>query len=237
MSLNIKISGGLRPNYTSFMKNLISMMTLYSSVLLAGPASSSDFLDLEGKTGAEIFKSICFQCHGEKGEGKIELRSPSIAGMPKWYALLQLKNFKLGLRGSNPRDTSGLMMHHVARQMSEVMMENVSEYIQQLEPFKINNTLKGDPVRGKWLWQDYCMACHRYNASGEVVFGSPPLLYLQDWYLKDQMLKFAFKLRGSHPKDLKGSKMIDAMSLLPDTKAIDDILAYVTTLSVKSNSR
>jgi cytochrome c553 len=157
--------------------------------------------------------------------------------MPKWYAVHQLKKFKQGLRGAMPEDTSGYMMHNTAKNLDDDMIEKVSDYLLKLKPVEIQNTLNGNPVNGKWMFQDYCMGCHRYNASGELVFGSPPLYHLQDWYLKAQMQKFSHKLRGSHPSDLKGAKMVDVMAILPFPNATDDILAYIATLTQREKKK
>lgn len=193
--------------------------------------------NISGKSGAEIFKVVCSQCHGEQGEGKMELKSPSIAGMPKWYALSQLKKFKQGVRGATKEDPSGFMMHNVAKQIDEAAFEKVASYIVQLEPIEMENTLKGDALKGEVIFKNHCMACHRYNASGEIVFGSPPLLHLQDWYLRNQLQKFRSKLRGTHPADIKGAKMVDVMNVLPDSDAVEDILAYISTLKNKAKKK
>ena len=36
----------------------------------------------------------CVQCHGENGEGNIEVGAPAIAGLTRWYVKRQLRNFR-----------------------------------------------------------------------------------------------------------------------------------------------
>jgi cytochrome c553 len=38
------------------------------------------------------YAQVCIACHGPNGEGKEELHSPSIAGLPTWYVEEQVKN-------------------------------------------------------------------------------------------------------------------------------------------------
>ena len=45
-------------------------------------------------TAQIIFQNLCATCHGTKGEGKAEVKSPSIASLPAWYVERQLENFQ-----------------------------------------------------------------------------------------------------------------------------------------------
>jgi cytochrome c553 len=78
-----------------------------------------------------------------------------------------------------------------------------------------------------------CASCHRYNATGEKVFKSAPLVFFPDWYLKSQIEKFKSGIRGHHPKDLRGKKMVETLSFLDEDINIDNIIAYITSLELK----
>ena len=56
---------------------------------------------------------LCMACHGEKSEGKKELKAPTQVYLEDWYMLEQLKKFKRGLRGANPKDIEGMTMRPI----------------------------------------------------------------------------------------------------------------------------
>jgi cytochrome c553 len=85
---------------------------------------------------------------------------------------------------------------------------------------------------GLQLFQERCMECHRYNASGEMAFGSPPLLGRQGWYLADQLKKFKTGLRGTHKSDVNGAKMVQITNFfIEDDQMLRDVVAYILTLN------
>ena len=72
----------------------------------------------------------CTACHGAKGEGNQALNSPPLAGMSDWYQLTSLKNFKAGVRGTNPKDPTGALMRPMAMTLAdEQAMLDVIAYI------------------------------------------------------------------------------------------------------------
>ena len=89
-----------------------------------------------------------------------------------------------------------------------------------------------DISEGKWLFEERCMECHRYNASGEMAFGSPPLVGRQGWYLVAQLTKFKKLHRGAAKGDEKGAKMVQMASLfISDEQAIKNVVGYILTLN------
>ena len=185
---------------------------------------------LHADQGAELFKKTCATCHGEKGEGKIELKTPSIASMPKWYIARQIYKFRTDVRGANEKDVTGLQMRAVAHTLKPEQVEAVATYIQGLRKSPTRHTLKGDSEKGRELYREYCMECHRYNATGELVFGSPPLTGLQDWYIRDQLLKFRAGIRGKHPEDEQGAKMHKRTNILT-VEQLHDIATFIADLA------
>jgi len=63
--------------------------------------------------------ATCTACHGARGEGNAALQSPALASRSDWYLVTQLKNFQLGLRGSDARDTYGVQMRGIAATLSD----------------------------------------------------------------------------------------------------------------------
>lgn len=45
--------------------------------------------------------NTCIQCHGEKGEGNLDMKAPRIGGQHSWYIETSIKMFKSGER-KNP---------------------------------------------------------------------------------------------------------------------------------------
>jgi len=75
----------------------------------------------------------CLLCHGDKAQGKPELKSPSLQHLQDWYMLAQLKKFKDGVRGGNPNDITGSQMRLVAANLTdEQAMKDVIAYIQTI---------------------------------------------------------------------------------------------------------
>jgi cytochrome c553 len=88
-----------------------------------------------------------------------------------------------------------------------------------------------DLINGRLLFEERCMECHRYNASGEVVFGSPPLVGLQDWYLLAQVQKFRAGTRGTAKGDAMGAKMVASAQAITTDETARDLVAYIMTLN------
>jgi cytochrome c553 len=90
---------------------------------------SASTLGGDAAAGAASY-ATCLACHGAKGEGNQALNAPPIAQMPDWYLLTQLKNFKAGMRGTHPEDTSGKTMQPMSMTLvDEQAMKNVIAHI------------------------------------------------------------------------------------------------------------
>ncbi|MDJ0788906.1 MAG: c-type cytochrome [Myxococcota bacterium] len=77
--------------------------------------------------------SLCIACHGADGLGNEALQAPPIVQISDWYALTQLKNYKNGIRGRDPRDSAGATMWPMAMTLEdEQAMKDVIAYIETL---------------------------------------------------------------------------------------------------------
>jgi cytochrome c553 len=186
--------------------------------------------------GAEaLFQKVCAQCHGEKGQGKTELKTPSIANEPAWYVTTQLTNFHDGRRGNDASvDPQGAMMAAIAKSLSAEQIQSIARHVEKL-PLVVPEEREipgADVRRGQELFYERCMECHRYNASGEMAFGSPPLVGRQGWYLLDQLRKFKNLHRGAAKGDEKGAKMVQMATLfIEDEQAMKNVVGYILTLN------
>ncbi|MEZ0275966.1 MAG: cytochrome c, partial [Roseimicrobium sp.] len=91
-------------------------------------------------------------------------------------------------------------------------------------------TIHADVSEGRLLYEERCMECHRYNAEGELFFASPPLVGLQDWYLAAQIRKYQSGIRGVHPKDVNGQKMVFSSSYVENEEVLKSLVAYLVEL-------
>lgn len=176
------------------------------------------------------FSTLCASCHGVRGEGSRDLRTPSIAGLPTWYVSDQLAKFRNDVRGTAAGDTDGQRMHAIAKLLDESQVAALASTVAAMARHPTRNTLGGDAIRGRLLFEERCMACHRYNGSGELAFKAAPLTGLQDWYLVAQLQKFRAGIRGGSPSDEDGSKMHLVANDLSDTE-FRDVAAYIAHLA------
>jgi cytochrome c oxidase subunit 2 len=82
--------------------------------------------------------AVCAACHGADGAGNPALKAPPIAGHADWYVYRQLKNFKHGARGANPKDTNGATMRGIALGLSDEQMRNVAQFVAELPVRRTN---------------------------------------------------------------------------------------------------
>ena len=160
----------------------------------------------------------------------------AIAALPEYYAKHQINGFREGRRGHHPEDTQSSLMGMIAKQLTDAQAEAVIAHITKLPrtiPAGIDkDSQNADVANGQMLFQERCMECHRYNASGEMAFGSPPLIGRQGWYLADQLKKFKTGKRGTHKSDVNGAKMVQITNFfIEDDQMLRDVVAYIMTLN------
>lgn len=166
------------------------------------------------------------------------MKTPSIAHLPTWYVEKQLASFHSGMRGSDSgKDPQGAIMAAIAKTLSPEQIREVALEVESLPlvPPK-ERTLAGANVpAGQELFYERCMECHRYNASGEQLFGSPPLVGRQGWYLFAQLQKFKGLHRGAAKGDDKGAKMVMMTTqFIKDEQTMKDLVGYILTLNPES---
>lgn len=88
---------------------------------------------------------------------------------------------------------------------------------------------EADTAAGQALYP-VCSACHGANGEGNALLNAPKLAGQHDWYLKRQLQNFQHGLRGSAPGDIFGAQMAPMAATLADEAAIDNIVAYITSL-------
>ncbi len=77
--------------------------------------------------------ATCSGCHGVSGEGVEPVGAPSLRITSAWYQLKQIKNYKQGIRGSDPRDVGGAAMRGMSMLLAdEQAIKDVLAYIATL---------------------------------------------------------------------------------------------------------
>ena len=82
--------------------------------------------------GKELYKTACFSCH-EHPMGKFFSRSPDLYKMEDWYLMTQLRAYKAGWRGVDPRDSHGIKMKAAIEPYSIKQMQDVVAYLAQFK--------------------------------------------------------------------------------------------------------
>jgi cytochrome c oxidase subunit 2 len=95
----------------------IANVSAYIKSLPNNPAAPT----LQGTAinGKSIFDSTCASCHGSAGEGIKLMHAPRLKDMSDWYLATQLKNFRLGYRGSHAKDQYGPQMALMANMLRD----------------------------------------------------------------------------------------------------------------------
>jgi cytochrome c553 len=201
------------------------------SLLLASACAGVQALEpSSGDQAATLYQNVCATCHGIRGEGRVELKAPSIAGLPDWYARGQLESFRADRRGTHEKDPEGQMMRAVSKVLTEAQVKAMARHVAAMPRVTPVPTIVADVTAGRELYAERCMECHRYNAEGELFFSSPPLVGLQDWYLASQIRKYQEGIRGVHPKDVNGQKMVFSSGFVENQEVLHSLVAYLMEL-------
>lgn len=84
-------------------------------------------------TAGSAAYGVCTACHGADGKGNQALNAPPIVGQHDWYLVSQLRKFKSGIRGTNPKDVTGAQMRPMSMTLAdEQAMKNVVAHIATL---------------------------------------------------------------------------------------------------------
>ncbi|GAB3097274.1 cytochrome c oxidase subunit II [Aestuariicella hydrocarbonica] len=88
----------------------------------------------------------------------------------------------------------------------------------------------GDAVAGESLYA-LCSSCHGPRGEGNQALNAPRISGQSPHYLKRQLVYYKAGIRGRHPEDTYGQQMAAMAETLPDETAINDVVAYIQTLS------
>jgi cytochrome c553 len=185
-----------------------------------------------GKATAAADYSFCTVCHGAHGNGNPAINAPKIAGIEPWYLKRQLELFRAGSRGTQPSDRPGTEMRAIGQPLDDVAIEAIAAYVATFDARPPPVTVTGNAKRGRSLYTS-CSGCHGPRGEGNSALNAPALAGQTDWYLVTQIERFRAGERGFAPEDVFGNQMRAAAAMLPDTGAVNDVVAYINTLAAR----
>lgn len=106
----------------------VEVVAHYVSSLPRAAAAAPAVTDADAARGQAAF-AACTACHGPAGAGNPQLNAPPIAGQADWYLLTQLTNFKRGVRGANPKDTTGSTMKAVTAGLDDQQLKDLAAFV------------------------------------------------------------------------------------------------------------
>jgi len=209
----------------NFSRRVLCLLLLGLASLHFG-CSAKQSLSPEKLVEAKAAFESCLICHSTQEMQ----RGPIIDGLPAWYSRQQLRKFLEGSRGQNPENKSELLMGSARDRISDDRTINLlSQYIASLPPKPYQPVVKGNAANGSALYQS-CIPCHGAKGEGNEILNSPPLNIQEDWYLLDQLRKFALGKRGYHPKDIEGIQMAYTLVNL-EGESLKDLIAHIQKFS------
>jgi len=97
------------------------------------PIVPSPVLEGGDATKGQTLYAPCAACHAPDGSGNQAVFGPPLTHTSDWYLLTQLANFRAGVRGTKPGDTSGALMRPMSMTLAdEQAMRDVIAYITTL---------------------------------------------------------------------------------------------------------
>jgi cytochrome c553 len=110
----------------------VKAVSHYVETLPLVPHASS--IPGDANAGKALYET-CEACHGDHGEGNPDLGAPRLAGTDDWYLATELRKFRSGVRGANPKDREGRLMRPMANSLAdEDAIRNVVAYAETLKP-------------------------------------------------------------------------------------------------------
>ncbi len=177
--------------------------------------------------------AFCTVCHGAHGNGNPAINAPKIAGIEPWYLKQQLASFRAGVRGTKSTDQPGMEMQPVGVQLDDAAIEAVAVVRREVRAASAARHRAGRrEARSRRSTRPAAAATAR-SAEGNSALKAPALAGQTDWYLVRQLERFRNGERGFAAEDTPGITMRAAAGALPDASAVNDLVAYINTLSAK----
>ena len=148
--------------------------------------------------------AACMVCHSTREMQ----RGPVLDGLPEWYLAAQLKNFKEGHRGKNATNRAeALMGVAMAKVETDEQLAGLARHFAARTPKPFIRVVRGNIPAGRAHYATRCASCHGAKGEGKPEIKSPPVNVQEDWFLLDQLRKYANGRRSVHASDAGGVMM------------------------------
>ena len=146
----------------------------------------------------------CMVCHSTREMQ----RGPVLDGLPEWYLAEQLRNFKSGHRGKNTTNRAeALMGVAMAKVETDEQLAGLARHFAARTPKPFIRVVRGNIPAGRAHYATRCASCHGAKGEGKPEIKSPPVNVQEDWFLLDQLRKYANGRRSVHASDAGGVMM------------------------------
>jgi cytochrome c553 len=183
-----------------------------------------DLLDMEpDRQAGEVMYRQCALCHGKDGQGILGGKYPRIGGLPDYYLISSLLDYKEGVRNH-----AAMVVVGALQTASDQDIVDLSAYVSDLEPeVDVPGPEEGSARKGKRLYRYDCKSCHGRQGEGKTRKESPPLRGQYHEYLLRQieMFKNKERIHADDPEDQTFAAYEEEEML--------DILAFIASLDDK----
>jgi cytochrome c553 len=201
---------------------LLSAVAALSLALASfAPVAEEQEPDLE--LGKQLNRQ-CALCHGLHSQGILGGKYPRLAGLPEYYQIKALTEYRDGIREHAAMTVVGGL-----RTMSDHDLRSLAAYLADIDlnevhPLDVPTPEGADLEAGEELYHDDCKTCHGRKGEGKASKESPQVAGQYDGYLLRQIGMFKDKKRehGGDPED-------DTFDDYTDQEILD-IVGYITTL-------
>jgi len=209
---------------------LAALLAAPLGVLAADDDDKIDLLDMEpDRQAGEVMFRQCALCHGHRGQGILGGKYPRIGGMPEYYVLNALEDYRSGERGYDAMLVVGAL-----KTADDQDLVNLAAYISDLEvDIDVPGPDDASARKGGKLYKNDCKTCHGRNGEGKTRKESPPLRGQYHEYLLRQIALFKNKER-IHADDPEDETFVDEDGeVVYDDEDLLDILAFIASLDDK----
>jgi cytochrome c553 len=221
---------------SSFVRALAFSLA-FSGALAVTPSVLASTSDTEAEAEAEAEPDLdhgqrlhrqCALCHGQYSQGILGGKYPRLAGLPDYYLMSSLIDYRDGVR-----DHAAMSVVGGLRTLSNDDLASLSAYIASIDldevhPLDVPTPEGADVENGEDIYKSDCKTCHGRAAEGNKRKESPKLAGQYDGYLFRQIEKFKAGKR-MHANDPEDETFVDYSD-----QDILDIIGFVTTIDDKN---
>ncbi len=207
-------------------RHALSALAGIAVLALGSAAYAAEEQDPEIELGKQLNRQ-CALCHGMYSQGILGGKYPRLAGLPEYYQIKALTEYRDGIREHSAMTVVGGL-----RTMSDHDLESLAAYLSDIDlddvyPLDVPTPEGAKLENGEDLYQSDCKTCHGRKGEGKKSKDSPQLAGQYDGYLLRQIELFKGKKRehAGDPDD-------DSFDDYSDQELLD-IVGYITTLDDK----